>query len=43
MIGDTSYDMEMAQKDFHAPSCAVSYGVHSVDTLQTVSTNGYCR
>ncbi len=34
MIGDTSYDMEMAQK-VAMPRLAVSYGVHSVDTLQT--------
>lgn len=34
MIGDTSYDMEMAQK-IAMPRLAVSYGVHSVDTLQT--------
>ena len=34
MIGDTSYDMEMAQK-VSMPRLAVSYGVHSVDTLQT--------
>lgn len=34
MIGDSSYDMEMAQK-IAMPRLAVSYGVHSVDTLQT--------
>jgi phosphoglycolate phosphatase len=34
MIGDTSYDMEMAQQ-IAMPRIGVSYGVHSVDTLQT--------
>lgn len=33
MIGDTSYDMEMAQK-LAMPRLGVSYGVHSIDTLQ---------
>ncbi len=34
MIGDTSYDMEMAQQ-IAMPRIAVSYGVHSVDVLQS--------
>ena len=34
MIGDTSYDMEMAQQ-IAMPRIGVSYGVHSVDVLQT--------
>lgn len=33
MIGDTSYDMEMAQT-IEMPRLAVSYGVHSIDTLK---------
>ena len=33
MIGDTSYDMEMAQT-IAMPRLAVSYGVHSIDTLK---------
>jgi len=34
MVGDTSYDLEMAQK-IAMPSVAVSYGMHSVESLQT--------
>jgi phosphoglycolate phosphatase len=34
MIGDTSYDMEMAQQ-IAMPRIGVSYGVHSVDVLQS--------
>ncbi|HNN27727.1 MAG TPA: HAD-IA family hydrolase, partial [Agitococcus sp.] len=34
MIGDTSYDMEMAQA-LKMPRIAVSYGVHSKDMLQS--------
>ncbi|WP_151750686.1 HAD-IA family hydrolase [Acinetobacter bereziniae] len=34
MVGDTSYDLEMAQK-IAMPRVGVSYGVHSVDVLKT--------
>jgi phosphoglycolate phosphatase len=34
MIGDTSYDLEMAQQ-IAMPRIGVSYGVHSVDVLQS--------
>jgi len=34
MVGDTSYDLEMAQ-NIAMPSVAVSYGMHSVESLQT--------
>lgn len=34
MIGDTSYDMEMAQQ-LAMPRIGVAYGVHSVDVLQS--------
>jgi len=33
MVGDTSYDLEMAQ-NLNMPRIGVSYGVHSIDTLQ---------
>ncbi|ENU37555.1 hypothetical protein F970_02445 [Acinetobacter sp. CIP 102082] len=33
MVGDTSYDLEMAQ-NLNMPRIGVSYGVHSVETLQ---------
>ncbi|MCJ8340103.1 MAG: HAD-IA family hydrolase [Pseudomonadales bacterium] len=33
MIGDTSYDLEMAQRA-NMPSVAVSYGMHSLETLR---------
>lgn len=33
MVGDTSYDLEMAQ-NIAMPRVGVSYGVHSVDVLQ---------
>ena len=33
MVGDTSYDLEMAQ-NLNMPRIGVSYGVHSVATLQ---------
>ena len=33
MVGDTSYDLEMA-KNIAMPRVGVSYGVHSVDVLQ---------
>lgn len=33
MVGDTSYDLEMAQR-IAMPRVGVSYGVHSVETLQ---------
>ena len=33
MVGDTSYDLEMAQ-NIAMPSVAVSYGMHSVESLQ---------
>jgi phosphoglycolate phosphatase len=33
MIGDTSYDLEMAQH-LDMPRIGVSYGVHSIETLQ---------
>lgn len=33
MVGDTSYDLEMAQR-IDMPSIGVSYGVHAVDVLQ---------
>ncbi|UUM27812.1 HAD-IA family hydrolase [Acinetobacter colistiniresistens] len=33
MVGDTSYDMEMAQ-NLKMPRIGVSYGVHSIETLQ---------
>ena len=33
MVGDTSYDLEMAQ-NIHMPRIGVSYGVHSIETLQ---------
>ncbi|OTG85623.1 HAD family hydrolase [Acinetobacter sp. ANC 4558] len=33
MVGDTSYDLEMAHK-IQMPRVGVSYGVHSIDTLQ---------
>ncbi|WP_296282277.1 HAD-IA family hydrolase [uncultured Acinetobacter sp.] len=33
MVGDTSYDLEMAQ-NISMPRVGVSYGVHSVDVLQ---------
>ncbi|CAM4327468.1 hypothetical protein F901_01493 [Acinetobacter dispersus] len=32
MVGDTSYDLEMAQ-NLDMPSIGVSYGVHSIETL----------
>lgn len=32
MVGDTSYDLEMAQ-NIVMPSIGVSYGVHTVDVL----------
>lgn len=32
MVGDSSYDLEMAQ-NIHMPRIGVSYGVHSVDVL----------
>jgi len=34
MIGDTSYDLEMAQQ-LNMPRIGVTYGVHSVDILQS--------
>lgn len=34
MVGDTSYDLEMA-KNIAMPRVGVSYGVHSVDVLQS--------
>ncbi len=34
MVGDTSYDLEMA-KNIAMPRVGVSYGVHSVDILQS--------
>lgn len=33
MVGDTSYDLEMAQ-NLNMPRIGVSYGVHSIETLQ---------
>ncbi|WP_445403947.1 HAD-IA family hydrolase [Acinetobacter vivianii] len=33
MVGDTSYDLEMAQ-NLSMPRIGVSYGVHSIETLQ---------
>ena len=33
MVGDTSYDLEMAQ-NINMPRIGVSYGVHSVETLK---------
>lgn len=33
MVGDTSYDLEMAQ-NLDMPRIGVSYGVHSIETLQ---------
>ena len=36
MVGDTSYDLEMAQ-NIAMPRVGVSYGVHSVDVLQRFS------
>ena len=33
MVGDTSYDLEMAQ-NLNMPRIGVSYGMHSIDTLQ---------
>lgn len=33
MVGDTSYDLEMAQ-NIAMPRIGVSYGVHSIETLQ---------
>ena len=33
MVGDTSYDLEMAQ-NINMPRIGVSYGVHSITTLQ---------
>ena len=33
MVGDTSYDLEMAQ-NLNMQRIGVSYGVHSVETLQ---------
>jgi len=33
MVGDTSYDLEMAQS-INMPSIAVSYGMHSIEYLQ---------
>ena len=33
MIGDTSYDLEMAQ-NLNMPSIGVSYGMHSIDVLK---------
>ena len=33
MVGDTSYDLEMA-RNISMPSIGVSYGVHTVETLQ---------
>ena len=33
MVGDTSYDLEMAQ-NIAMPRVGVSYGVHSVEVLQ---------
>ncbi|AXY61254.1 HAD-IA family hydrolase [Acinetobacter sp. WCHAc010052] len=34
MVGDTSYDLEMA-KNIAMPRVGVSYGVHSIDVLQS--------
>ncbi|WP_173911678.1 HAD-IA family hydrolase [Acinetobacter sp. Marseille-Q1618] len=34
MVGDTSYDLEMA-KNIAMPSIGVSYGVHSIEVLQS--------
>lgn len=39
MIGDTSYDMEMA-RSAGVPSVAVSYGVHAVSQLSPLATHG---
>ncbi|MCH7351005.1 MULTISPECIES: HAD-IA family hydrolase [unclassified Acinetobacter] len=33
MVGDTSYDLEMA-RNLNMPRIGVSYGVHSIETLQ---------
>lgn len=33
MVGDTSYDLEMAE-NLNMPRIGVSYGVHSIETLQ---------
>ncbi len=33
MVGDTSYDLEMAQ-NLNMPRIGVSYGVHSIATLE---------